>query len=78
MIRLGLARSPILLGIIPFGNTTNFDKPANSMINLLDDKFGWDRVKDIFRLKYIYFIYYLIIYLYCKNNFSFYVVQLLL
>ncbi|EFN75045.1 RPII140-upstream gene protein [Camponotus floridanus] len=50
MIRLSLVRSPILISILPFGNTTNFDKPANSIINPLDDKFGWDRVKNIFRL----------------------------
>lgn len=65
------------MGIYPFSNP-NFDKSVNSTINPLDDKFGWDRVKDIFYLRYIYFIYYPIVYLYYRNNFSFYVVQLLL
>ncbi|CAL1681298.1 unnamed protein product [Lasius platythorax] len=52
MMRLGLvARSPILMAVFPFSsNNNNFDKPVNSVIEPLDDKLGWDRVKNIFRL----------------------------
>ncbi|XP_050452895.1 RPII140-upstream gene protein isoform X3 [Cataglyphis hispanica] len=55
MMRISLlARSPILMSIFPFGNDTNFDKPVNSVmetvIEPLDDKLGWDRIKNIFRL----------------------------
>lgn len=67
MMRLGLvARSPILMAVFPFSsNNNNFDKPVNSVIEPLDDKLGWDRVKNIFRLKYLF--YYQIFYLYCTD-----------
>lgn len=50
MMRFGsVARSPILMAIFPFNLTDKFDKPVNSVIEPLDDKLGWDRVKNIFR-----------------------------
>ncbi|XP_029161780.1 RPII140-upstream gene protein [Nylanderia fulva] len=49
MMRLGLVRSPILMGLFPFfDNNENFDKPVNNVIKPLDDQLGWDRVKNIF------------------------------
>lgn len=39
------------MGIFPFDkNINNFDKPVSGMLEPLEDKLGWDRVKDIFRL----------------------------
>lgn len=64
-MRIGLlARSPILMSIFPFGNDTNFDKPVNNVIEPLEDKLGWDRVKNIFHLKYVSVLYYQI-FTYC-------------
>lgn len=60
------------MSIFPFGNDTNFDKPVNSVIETaiepLDDKLGWDRIKNIFHLKYISILHYQIFYLYCRNQ----------
>lgn len=54
MMRFGsVARSPILMAIFPFNLTDKFDKPVNSVIEPLDDKLGWDRVKNIFRQTYV-------------------------
>lgn len=45
----------MLMSIFPFTDSNNaFDKPANAPITKpLNDEMGWDRVKKIFRLKYI-------------------------
>jgi len=52
-----LTRSPLLTSVLPFfGSDNAFDKTAKDHKSmLLDDEMGWDRVKKIFRLKYIFY-----------------------
>jgi len=45
----------MLMAIFPFyKNTNQYDKPANTIIKPLEDELGWDRVKKIFTLEYVY------------------------
>jgi len=45
----------MLMSIFPFyKNTNQHDKPVNTIIKPLEDELGWDRVKKIFTLEYVY------------------------
>lgn len=52
-----LHRGPLLAAVYPFNMRSNeeHDRPVNKLIKpLVEDELGWDRVKKIFRLKYIF------------------------
>ena len=45
----------MLMSVFPFFKSNDqYDKPANTIIKPLDDELGWDRVKKIFSLEYVY------------------------
>lgn len=48
----------MLMFLYPLHKKINqYDKPVNDVIKPLDDELGWDRVKNIFSLKYVSYTY---------------------